>query len=160
MSLPSLGRIVHLTLRDGDECPAIITRVNADGTINACAFNDEFQKNNGHVRTQFWARVPQDETAKLEISWHWPQITHEEIDAVIAEPAFDATAEHPAHPSAGALAGEPAVGIAGTAGDPLSSADAMNGAIAGSGARVDAALTAEDQAARAFNEPAAASEVQ
>lgn len=96
MNKPSIGRIVHYhhtaddrrnaEASDGVAWPAVITKVNADGTINVRAFSD----GNG---------VPHRKNLKqgaLEGQWEWPIIEAAPIAAPAASPAPSSATEKPA----------------------------------------------------------------
>lgn len=60
---PTVGRIVHFK-EEGGPYPAIVTKVNEDGTVELTTF--------GPNSVYFQHAVLQDERAEIEHTWRWP----------------------------------------------------------------------------------------
>ncbi len=74
---PSIGRIVHYVLANGEHRPAIIVRVWSDVCINLLVFrdgiNDPGLLGGGDGYVQWATSVVQNEDEKSPLSWHWPE---------------------------------------------------------------------------------------
>lgn len=74
---PSIGRVVHFVLDDGQHRPAFIVRVWSESTVNLLVFTDsdpEAQFNDRLPQVMWKTSVvhaPADENKPF--SWHWPE---------------------------------------------------------------------------------------
>jgi hypothetical protein len=71
-TLPTVGRIVHITQRGSPEhLAAVVCHVNRDGSLNVAPFGPD-----GVLMPPVRGSL-EDQTATKPLHWHWPE--HEEV---------------------------------------------------------------------------------